>query len=178
MISRTKRGYKIVAYLPVPRNEAKIVTNVQLHEEFANLRDEPEAFQFFTKRWGPLHRSGWEEVGHKAKLAVRNNLRAAWRGEENGFSKPRSPLPALLRLEKNHFEIQTHDLLGTVVTLFLRDHWAGKTAICANPDCLTPYFVKKRKTQKYCESGPCVDQAQREQKRLWWERNRGKGAKQ
>jgi hypothetical protein len=172
MISRTNRGYKLVAYLYVPRSKSKANQRMQIHEALANLRDEPEACELFVKQWEPLMPGRAAPID---TIHIRNGLRAAWRGEENEFSKPTIAPMALLELNKGHFEIRMRDLYATVMILFLRDHWAGKTAICANPDCLTPYFVKKRRTQKYCESGPCVDQALREHKRLWWEHNRGKG---
>lgn len=43
---------------------------------------------------------------------------------------------------------------------------------CPNPDCPAPYFLAKKKGQKYC-SAKCSAPAQREQKRLWWRNNRG-----
>lgn len=176
MISRTKHGYKITAYLPAPTpKRVGHSERAQIHVDFANLPDQPEAFQLFTRKWGPLD-SSWEEYRHATKLRTRDSLRAAWRGVENSFTNPRAMQPTELLLQKNHFQIRTHDLMATLMILFLRDHWAGKTAICANPDCVTPYFIKKRKNQKYCEAGDCTAQAQREQKKRWWRENRGKEA--
>jgi hypothetical protein len=43
---------------------------------------------------------------------------------------------------------------------------------CPNPDCPAPYFLAKKKGQKYC-SAKCSAPAQREQKKLWWRNNRG-----
>lgn len=178
MISRTKRGYKIVAYLPepVPRQASKATAKMPIHVQFANLHDDPKAFRLFKSRWGPLTRMG--DAEHEAELGLRDRLREAWGGEENAWSNPKRPLSARLTLGKDRFEIQLPELYQTIGILFQRDFWAGKTAICANPDCLTPYFVKRRKNQRYCESGACTAQAQREQKRLWWQRNRGKGAEE
>jgi hypothetical protein len=42
-----------------------------------------------------------------------------------------------------------------------------KARYCGNPDCLTPYFFAKRRSQKYC-SDACSLPAQREFKRKWW----------
>lgn len=164
-----------MAYLPIPvqRGGPK---KMEMHEQFANLPDQPEAFQLFIKRWGAL--MGPERLPHELELEVRNKLRAAWRGQENLFSKPERAMPTSLTVEKDLLKIQPHDLADTLRLLFLRDHWAGKTAICANADCLTPYFIKRRRNQKYCEAGACTEQAQREQKRLWWARNRGKESDQ
>src|SRR5262249_11162200 len=41
------------------------------------------------------------------------------------------------------------------------------TRYCANPDCAAPYFIAKKKGQKYC-SEACALPAQREFKRQWW----------
>jgi len=173
MISSSSRkdGYKIVAYLPAPRGESVKAAGMQLHEAFANLDDDPKAFKAFTKRWGEIW-EGWEEIRrHEAKLGVRNNLRRAWRGDENIFSQP-SRLLVWLTTAKWPFEMQTRDLIGTLQILFLRDHLAGNTAICANPDCVRPYFIRRRKTQKYCEAGACTAEAQRRQKLDWWNKNK------
>jgi hypothetical protein len=44
---------------------------------------------------------------------------------------------------------------------------ADKARHCGNPDCLTPYFIASRRSQKYC-SDTCAAPAQREFKRRWW----------
>jgi hypothetical protein len=61
-----------------------------------------------------------------------------------------------------------------ICMLFVRDHAAGKTAICANPDCPARYFLKSRKTQKICEAGDCVEWAQRNYALRWWRENKRK----
>ena len=45
--------------------------------------------------------------------------------------------------------------------------WAELTRYCGNPDCLAPYFIALRRSQKYC-SELCRQPAQREFKRRWW----------
>jgi len=64
-----------------------------------------------------------------------------------------------------------------ICMLLLRDHAAGKTAVCANPECPAPYFLKSRKTQKICEAGECVEWAQRNYARKWWRENESKASK-
>jgi len=39
---------------------------------------------------------------------------------------------------------------------------------CANPECPAPYFLAKRRSQKYCSDG-CSKPAQKEFKRRWWD---------
>src|SRR5260370_16402065 len=64
-------------------------------------------------------------------------------------------------------EIIPDDLWTSVCVLFLRDHLAGRTGVCANPDCASPFFLKKRSTQKFCEPGPGVAYAQRQSAFPW-----------
>ncbi len=39
---------------------------------------------------------------------------------------------------------------------------------CPSPHCAAPYFIAKRRSQKYCSDG-CAVPAQREFKRAWWD---------
>lgn len=45
---------------------------------------------------------------------------------------------------------------------------------CGNPDCPAPYFIAKKRWQKYC-SEECAGLANREAKRRWWHENKGVG---
>jgi hypothetical protein len=54
-------------------------------------------------------------------------------------------------------------------------YYSGTLKVCANTDCATPYFISKRKDQKYC-SPECAAPAKREAKRKWWKENRGRSA--
>jgi hypothetical protein len=57
--------------------------------------------------------------------------------------------------------------------------------VCANPDCVAPYFIAGKASQRYC-SDACAQVFQREWKRRWWKekgskwrrkKSRGKGGK-
>src|ERR1700687_3352426 len=41
-------------------------------------------------------------------------------------------------------------------------------AVCGNPECPSPYFLKARKTQRFCDRPACSAYGQREHKRKWW----------
>lgn len=56
--------------------------------------------------------------------------------------------------------------------LFYFQHQASRTRRCANAECAMPYFFVTKKGQRYC-SPECALPAQRENKRRWWELNRG-----
>jgi hypothetical protein len=43
-----------------------------------------------------------------------------------------------------------------------------KMAICANPDCPQKYFLKGRKSQRFCDRPTCAAFGQRQHKKNWW----------
>jgi hypothetical protein len=47
---------------------------------------------------------------------------------------------------------------------------ADHTRYCANEECPAPYFLARRRNQRYC-SAECAKPAQRENKRQWWRKN-------
>jgi hypothetical protein len=152
----------------------------QPHEALVNLRDDAAAIKAFTDRYESTAQVQYRPMRTpKFVMAVRDQFRKAWRGEEGGVPWVQARLDSeqyAIAVKGSQIEMETKSLFGTMSLLFMRDHAAGKTVVCANPDCHSPYFIRKRKTQIYCTSGPCTEKAQREQKRLWWERNHGKGA--
>lgn len=152
----------------------------QPHEALVNLRDEPAAIKAFTDRYESTDQDPGLLRSDTFAVVVRDWFRKAWTGDEEGMKWVQEKLNRqsyAIAVENRQVTMNPKSLFGTMSLLFMRDYAAGKTAVCANPDCHSPYFIKKRKTQIYCTSGPCTDQAQREQKRLWWERNHGKGSK-
>jgi hypothetical protein len=71
---------------------------------------------------------------------------------------------------------------------FAVNNFQGRIATCENPEC-KQYFVKTRKTQKFCDRRNCLLYGQRKQKKEWWEKHgdewrknraerKGKGTKQ
>jgi hypothetical protein len=98
--------------------------------------------------------------------ATQQNLRKAWRSENaippNGFY-------SMVHVRR-HDEVSivgTH-LWNFIELLLALDQKGGKLGICANPDCPTPYFVKKRSTQIFCEAGDCVAYKQRKYALEYW----------
>jgi hypothetical protein len=170
------------------------------HIAFANLRvNDSRSVEAFIRRYGVLHLEGRRGFLHSGDSTTRVvlpqqqfriespeveeeqlHLRAAWETAVDSSVKGAFPLDvtkvkALEGLEVHDLlngiiQIKAKDLLTLVSFLFLRDSTTGKLGICANPDCLAPYFRKKRTTQKYCERGPCVQYAQRQYSLDWWNR--------
>jgi hypothetical protein len=127
----------------------------------------------------------WDEkdlftnMAHAHSLAL---LRFAWR------SGHKLALEAISESAGQHLRVRIDVASGVVATgaedawsfvcmLVLRDRAAGRTGICANPDCPAPYFLKSRKTQRICEEGACVSWAQRSYALKWWRNHESKASK-
>lgn len=64
---------------------------------------------------------------------------------------------------------------------FAVNNFRGRFGVCHNPEC-KDYFIRSRKTQKFCDRPNCLLYGQREYKKIWWRtegvewrRNRAKG---
>lgn len=124
-------------------------------------------------------------LGGGLPIGFRDTLREAWKTDPAWLDEMQdiSEIPnSLVRIHDSvarqmlstwefrngRIAIIPDNLWTSICVLFLRDHAAGRTCICANPDCANPFFLKKRGTQKYCEAGPCVAHAQRQYALRWW----------
>jgi len=90
-------------------------------------------------------------------------LRLAWHGDRATIlpmmqAVKRAEYNVILPREiRNDLTIlATRDLWKFTCFLFLLDHWAGRTNVCANQNCVTPYFIKQRKDQAYCKHACAV----------------------
>jgi hypothetical protein len=139
------------------------------HEAFANLQDDDAAVRAFKREWGPISKLPMVDAQF---LYWRDTLRKAWRGDADAVEEIQRwnnlYMMTSLKFSSGRIEMESDHLLGTIHLLFLRDHLAGKTAICDNPDCAQPYFIKRRATQKFCESRACSAYAQRQYALKWW----------
>ena len=98
-------------------------------------------------------------------------LREAWKGERDALSEiaPGNIGPPELDLDDdedvgfimgrvrlqidigpNGIDLRAMDLWSYIRFAFLFDYQKGKTKICANQDCSTPYFLEARRGQQYC----------------------------
>jgi hypothetical protein len=166
------------------------------HVAFANLlAEKPEAVETFVKRYGLLSRlyiDGNDPDGNRFTidsatfLEKQDRLRSGWRyasatkeedcpaggavafadieGEvEEGFDTD-------VVVAYRYVQLRPKDLWAAICLLFLWDWKTQKLGFCESPDCPAPFFRKKRKTQKFCEQGPCVAYAQRQYSLDWWNR--------
>jgi hypothetical protein len=155
------------------------------HEAFANMQDSPVAGWAFYDRWGALYDESLVTPEQAASaradqlpcpyggLELRDNLRSAWRGDERALAFIERSAGAYMKFSwvfrAGRAELVAEDLWSAICVLFLRDRAAHKTAICENPDCPNPHFIRKRKTQKFCEAGPCVEYGARLRANKWWQ---------
>jgi len=172
---------KLTIFLVHPQRKSELP-----HEALANMGDDQAASQAFAARWGGL----WTEKQAAAVAAtgqeleaiyrtLRELLQKAWRGDKDAIVQLEGMTAVNFRWHYTgkRAELVPEDLWTAIVLLFLRDHAAGRTAICVNPDCPAPYFIRKRRTQKFCESGPCVEYGARLRANKWWHEHGGEWRK-
>lgn len=165
---------------------------------------EPNALLGFSKRYGFLYnrsvnnrwvlevessarhgdngRYGSDEFQELIGMKSQAVLRYAWKSGDNRVIEEIAKdiagnLQSQVDISTGAAVIKVPDAWTLICMLFLRDHAAGKVAVCANPDCPAPYFLKSRKTQKICEAGECVAWAQRSYALKWWRENESKASK-
>jgi hypothetical protein len=146
------------------------------HLAFANLRgDDAESVEVFIKRYGLLPGTGKSELDFANSVVLRGLiLKAAWEGDPVSISALKAQVEGNtkvdIQINRRGIHLKTKDLWTLISFLFLFDYKYEKLGICKNPECLAPFFRKKRKTQKFCEQGPCVAYAQRQYSLDWWNR--------
>jgi hypothetical protein len=126
--------------------------------------------------------SGYSSERIRRLAGTQSFLKYAWRSSDERALDAidqylSGGLPIHFDLDEGCFRIHVVNVQRLILMLFLRDQAAGKTAICANPDCPAPYFLKSRKAQRICEAGDCVAWAQRNYALKWWRENESKAAK-
>lgn len=156
------------------------------HIRFANLRvEDPKDAEAFTKRYGVLSRlyEGTDDtdvrkfkIDSATFMALQERLRQAWPGEGRSDVEAWAEIEGVVEegfdtdvvVSGGFVHLRPKDLWASICFLYLRDAQAGKLGFCGNPDCPAPYFRKKRKTQKFCEAGPCADFARRKYALRYW----------
>jgi hypothetical protein len=140
---------------------------------------ELKAMEAFVKKHGVLCGQVDETTGRFDEDAAtftdaQDTLRKAWSGDSEAINEiggqTQDALVARPSIKARSVELTIDNLWSLICVLFLMDHAAGKTGVCGNPECPAPYFLRKRKDQKYCERGKCSAYAQRKYALGWWER--------
>jgi len=176
-ISRWKEmPHECLANLPLSFNLSRSTSELGLssleRSELSRSRVEAnrpslEAMDMFIKRYGLLAaETSSDEDGNVyfresafGFVVCQNTLQEAWKGNARELRNMRKQVQRKLRVgptvEAGRIGFVTEQLWPFVCMLFFRDYAAGKTKVCANPDCPHPYFLKERKGQMYC-SHPCA----------------------
>lgn len=164
-------------------------------QDFANTGDEPGQIGYFLNRRPDFLDSDSLQLGldpsnspksdlHERFRKLRDMVREAWRGNEKMLGRLLSPnsqpdaefpsydcffitIPDWRRSSfrygpETEFEAAVYELLKQ----------SRKARVCANPDCISPYFITEDPRRKFCSTA-CTRPAQREYKRNWWDQ-RGK----
>lgn len=162
--------------------------------------DDPRAAEAFIKRYGLLDDLPELDAGVRVRtdfsfrfegfyLRTRQHqLQQAWQDskawvdehgkEQKGYTWPIEEIEQQVEeffdvsvvVDRGRVALWPKHLWALICFLFLHDYTAGRLGICENPDCPARYFVKKRRTQRFCEQGPCVQYAQRKYSLDWWKR--------
>lgn len=183
MASSKVEGYKTPCVIKTFAKPGRQAT----HEAFANVGDSDNDWEHFKSQLGSLSEEADEFLQYPAsKMAaqhgphwyhkmMRDAVRAAWQGDPKSLESLQKTIResrrTVMTFTERGLEIQSRDLLGDICLLTLRDAHAGRTGECANPECANRYFIKRRVTQKFCESGPCVVYAQRKYAMQWWDKH-------
>jgi hypothetical protein len=153
--------------------------------DLANLHDRGHA-KFWGWRGG-LRETMFGRETDAALLELRDQLRQVWDRQTPVEEKDRILL-GWLRPGSTWKEstIVPRFAFGTIIPnpLHLRAQLAfsvvsraRRLARCHNPECPTPYFLGRRRDQKFCERGDCTAYAQRQYALNWWKRERGSKGK-
>jgi len=83
--------------------------------------------------------------------------------------EPRLVDSKVFRYNEEYWAKEAASRVDAFVLVLLRAlHIADRMRYCPNPACPAPYFIAKKRRQKYC-SDACALPAQREFKRAWWD---------
>jgi hypothetical protein len=124
------------------------------------------------------------EYRHPRVLHLRDLVREAWRGgtganecmvELLGLRSPSDEIhaswsaPFSADWHRGQLVYRSGDPFQQACHALLENSQLAK--FCANPDCLAPYFIARRATQRYC-SPECLKPFQKQAKLDWWNTNR------
>jgi hypothetical protein len=183
--SRTKGKRSTLATLP--RRQAE-----RFLSELANLRGDPASVRRLEAQLGAFAPWPARWSGETGLRDLRDKIRQVWlepnllrrqlaalclflevaiellQDETRTSSGARRPVirPGEDLLEVlNRIPVPPPDPLSEVFSYFTDS--TGRARYCPGPECLTPYFLAKRRTQRYC-SDACSKPAQQRFKREWW----------
>lgn len=174
-----------------PENRARAYGSGRIHEvgSFDQEIAEVEELQYYLRlAWMGHGESSENPILHIECEVMNDAFKVYFDGPIIRDLKYAVREPSRYKYEK--VVLATEDLWKLICLSFLHDFSAGKTGVCGNPNCPAPYYLKRRKDQKFCtgagpaeggrkpsaddvpDSGSCTAYAQREYARNWWRENR------
>ena len=153
---------RLANHLPDQRNEER---TEKLAETWRRFRFAAEEAVFIDTVINDLRRI-WPRTVYSALKQPTVDLLLLTATTREGRQGVYAPLPF------GYLSFGAKNFPGQVV-LGILENWTRMTK-CGNPECLAPYFLAKRSTQRYCERGECTRYAVRKKARKWWSENRAK----
>jgi len=150
--------------------------------ELANLRD--DSCTRFRERFPMLDVSIRKD--DSVILRFRDQLRRLWRREKeedrfaplyewlNHSCMNRQQTWGVASNADGTYSVEPRYNILPLTLALAASRWQAKMAVCENPDCLQKYFLKGRRTQRFCDREVCAAYGQRQHKRNWWNENRKK----
>ncbi|HEV2491479.1 MAG TPA: hypothetical protein VG204_00240 [Terriglobia bacterium] len=155
-------------------------------ERFAKKFDDmlPKNILFAKEAYAPLVVGGDPSLRVNVLLKARRFLAEAWRAPTmlareisvlrligsylQTNDEPRGVDRSLVSYNQEYWAEEAISNVDAFFLVLLRAlHTLDRMRFCPNPECLTPYFIARKRRQKYC-SEVCAGAAQRELKRIWW----------
>ena len=159
-------------FIFVPDNDLPYSIGEQVLTKIPNF---PRRFLGVWQRREDL-RQVWR--GHSGKLAaillpslppdeLSAQERSAYLSKDESDTAGEWQWPPQIKVDwqRSQFVYEPRTEFQTAVYALFRQSALAK--VCANPDCVAPYFIAGRATQRYCSDG-CAQVFQREWKRRWW----------
>jgi hypothetical protein len=150
--------------------------------ELANLRD--DSCGRFRRRFRMLDVSARKD--DSAILHFRDQLRVLWRREKeedrfiplhewlNNSCMNRQQTWSVCSNAGGTYSVEPRYSILPLTLALSASVWQAKMAVCENPNCAQKYFLKGRRTQRFCDRELCAAYGQRQHKLNWWNENRKK----
>lgn len=178
--TRVSAGFKKVHRAERERNRERIRREMVL--DLANLTD--GWCERFRKRFAILD----PRMNDSAVLQLREQLRRFWSGDDHyqdsrkeffrcgllhfWLSQARlSPrdLWVVGTYRDGTHSVEPNDSLLPLSLAFAASELTSVMGICGNPHCPQKYFLKGRRTQRFCDRPACAAYGQRQHKLKWWD---------
>lgn len=108
-------------------------------------------------------------------MEYRHQLRRFWSGEAGTdwalviwLNESNKLDPFEVRLLAGYFGVVPRYSIFPLSLAVGATELGRKMAVCANPECPNPYFLRARPKQRFCDRPACAEYGQREHKRTWW----------